>query len=212
MDHEKTTLILVRHGECDGNKEGMFRGNKDFPLNSRGMRQADEVGRALANLTIDRIYSSPLLRAKQTAHAIAGKVGLSVVECPEINNISLGRWEGRRKDEIAEEEPELWSLWLNAPEKLNFPGMEPLTNVMKRSREKLDSLVELHRGKTIALVSHRTVLKPLVSSCIGIGDPWFWKLHFDTASISVMVHDGRGYSLTALNRTDHLSDYESEWN
>lgn len=209
---DKTTLILIRHGECDGNVKGMFRGQMDFPLNERGLKQAEEAGEAAKKLGIEAIYSSPLLRARQTAQAVAEACGLPVMDCPGVNNVCLGAWQGRIKEEIAKEEPELWKTWLNAPEDLAFPGMEPLTEVMARSRATLDDIAESHRGGTVAVVSHRTTLKPLVASCLGIPKPWFWRLHFDTASLTTLLHDHKGYSLLKLNVTDHLSEYISEWN
>ncbi|PIE55574.1 MAG: phosphoglycerate mutase [Dethiosulfovibrio peptidovorans] len=207
-----TTVVLIRHGECAGNVQGLFRGARDFPLNACGKRQAKEVAEAATHLSIEHLYTSPLLRARETAQVIGDKIGLSPVEAHEITNVSLGSWEGRKKEEIAQESPELWEIWLNTPEKLQAPGIEPLTAVMQRSRKKLDSLVKKHHGETIALVSHRTVLKPLLSSCIGIQEPWFWRLHFDTASISIMICKKGYYSLVALNRVEHLKNHETEWN
>lgn len=212
MCTNKTTVLFIRHGECSGNLEGMFRGQKDFPLNKRGIEQAREVAQELADQKFKRIYSSPLLRAAQTAEAIGKKLNMPVETCEDINNISLGRWEGRYKDEIASQEPDLWEKWMNNPEELNFPGMEPLEEVMKRSRKALDEMIRINEGSTFAVVTHRTVLKPLFSSCLGIKTPWFWRLHFDTASVSTLSHDQRGYSLISFNRTDHLSEYISEWN
>lgn len=212
MAERKTTVILVRHGECDGNVQGMFRGQLDLPLNKRGLKQAIEAGEATKTMNIKAIYSSPLLRARQTAQSIADACSLKVIDCQGINNVSLGSWEGRLKDQIASEEPLLWDTWMNNPEDLRFPGMEPLPEVMIRSRAALDEIVNRHRGETVAIVSHRTTLKPLVASCIGVPKPWFWKFHFDTASLTVMTYEKRGYSLIQLNRTDHLSEYRSEWN
>lgn len=212
MDRKQTKIILVRHGECDGNVKGMFRGQMDFPLNDRGMKQAMETGEALRKAGIKHVYSSPLTRARQTAEAIAEASGLRVQICEGVTNIHLGPWEGRLKKDIAREEPALWELWLNRPEDLNFPDMEPLDNVMNRSRDALDRLVDRHGGETISVVSHRTTLKPLLASCLGVSKPWFWRFHFDTASFSVLLHDQRGYSILALNKTDHLSEFETEWN
>ncbi len=212
MNKGKTTVILIRHGECDGNAKDMFRGQMDFPLNERGLKQASEAGQAAKLLGIDAIYSSPLLRARQTAQAVADACGLQVLECPGINNVCLGDWEGRAKAEIAIEQPKLWETWLKNPEDLDFPGMEPLTEVMVRARAALDDIVERHRGGTVALVSHRTTLKPLVASCMEVPKPWFWRFHFDTASLTTLLNDEIGYSLLHLNMTCHLSEYRSEWN
>ncbi|MBP3849048.1 MAG: histidine phosphatase family protein, partial [Pyramidobacter sp.] len=60
--------------------------------------------------------------------------------------------------------------------------------------------------------THRTVLKPLVPYCLDMPRPWFWKFHFDNASISILIHDDKGYSLFSLSRIDHLTSLNREWN
>lgn len=76
----------------------------------------------------------------------------------------------------------------------------------------LDRGVAKYRGKTFAAVTHRTVIKPLLAGCLGIASPYFWKVHMDTGSYSILVHDDlHGYSLFSLNRTDHLSGFITEW-
>jgi len=67
QDFKGTLIILVRHGECEGNIKGMFRGRTDFPLNERGLIQAQDLAKELKNFSIKHIYSSPLTRARQTA-------------------------------------------------------------------------------------------------------------------------------------------------
>ncbi|MDY3867947.1 MAG: histidine phosphatase family protein, partial [Pyramidobacter sp.] len=205
--------ILVRHGECSANAEGRFRGRMDFPLNDTGMLQAEQTASAIEKLRPAALYSSPLLRAVQTLTPAAQRLGLEITIDDALNNVLLGSWEGRLKKEIAAEFPDLWNQWLNEPENLHFPGMESLTDVARRSRQFIDSLVRTHAGQTIAVCTHRTVLKPLVPNCLGIPVPWFWRFHFDNASISIMLcEQDRGYSLFSLNDTHHLSTLSREWN
>jgi len=210
--HERTTILLARHGECRGNVEGLFRGRVDFPLNERGLRQAAELGSALRPYSPEAVMTSPLLRAKDTARAIAGACSIRVEEDEGFNNISLGIWEGRPKTEIAERYPGQWKIWLENPERLAVEGAESLDDVLRRSMAALDRGVAKYRGKTFAAVTHRTVIKPLLAGCLGIASPYFWKVHMDTGSYSILVHDDlHGYSLFSLNRTDHLSGFITEW-
>ena len=210
--HERTTILLARHGECRGNVEGLFRGRVDFPLNERGLRQAAELGSALRPYSPEAVMTSPLLRAKDTARAIAGACSIRVEEDEGFNNISLGIWEGQPKTEIAERYPGQWKIWLENPERLAVEGAESLDDVLRRSMAALDRGVAKYRGKTFAAVTHRTVIKPLLAGCLGIASPYFWKVHMDTASYSILVHDDlHGYSLFSLNRTDHLSGFTTEW-
>lgn len=209
---ERTTILLARHGECRGNIEGLFRGRVDFPLNERGLRQAAELGAALRPYIPKAVVTSPLLRAKDTARAIAAACSIPVEEDEGFNNTCLGIWEGRPKKEIAGLYPEQWKIWLENPERLAVEGAESMDDVLRRSMAALDRGVAKYRGKTFAAVTHRTVIKPLLAGCLGIPSPYFWKVHMDTGSYSILVHDDlHGYSLFSLNRTDHLSGFTTEW-
>ncbi len=208
----RTTIILVRHGECRGNIEGLFRGRHDFPLNENGLRQAAEVASKLAGLSPVAVFTSPLLRAVQTAEAIAQASSAPLIVEEGLNNISLGRWEGRQKKEVARDHPEEWRLWLENPELLQIEDGESMDSVLKRSLSALDRIVTDYSGKTVAAVTHRTVIKPMLAGCLGIRSPYFWRLHMDTAAYSVLLFDSvQGYSLYSLNQTGHLSEFHTEW-
>jgi len=208
----RTTIFIVRHGECAGNREGLFRGRCDFPLNETGIRQAEALALELKGLGLTRIYTSPLARATETARIIADACGADFETRAGFNNMSLGEWEGRPKREVMEEFPEEWSLWIEHPDRLHVPGGESLPDVQRRAFSNLDHLVRTHPGETFAVVSHRAVIKPLLAACLGIAEPSFWKLHVDTASYSILVHEEkRGYCLTLLNQNKHLAEVIQEW-
>lgn len=209
---EGTLIILVRHGECEGNIKGMFRGRADFPLNKRGFIQAQDLAQELKKFPLKHIYTSPLSRARQTAEVISQECGVKVNIEEQLNNIELGSWEGRFMKEIAELYPKEWELWVYNPEKLKVENMETLYDVQRRAKDCLDSLVSRHNGEVLVIVSHRAVLKPLIAACINIPPPYFWKIHFDTASYSLLSHkEGRGYCLVQLNQTKHLREYVTQW-
>lgn len=206
-----TTIILIRHGETMGNRDGLFRGRKDFPLNENGLTQATLLSQELSGWDLGAVYSGPLSRAKETARRVADPHGLSVVEEPPFTNIALGDWEGRRKVEIERDHPDLWQIWVSTPERLERPGAETLFQVQERSHRALERIVQEHTGKTVVVVGHRAVLKPLIARCLSIAEPYFWKIHLDTAGYSILEHTpDRGYMLTLLNQTRHLQDVVRE--
>ena len=212
QDFKGTLIFLVRHGECEGNIKGMFRGRADFPLNKRGLVQAQDLAREFKKIPVKYIYSSPLYRARQTAEAISQQCGVEIKIEESFNNIELGSWEGRFMKEIAEQYPEEWELWVYNPEKLKVKDMETLYDVRKRAKTCLDNLVSKHSGETLAVVSHRAVLKPLIAACLNIASPYFWKIHLDTASYSLLSHKKeRGYCMMQLNQNKHLKEYVTEW-
>jgi broad specificity phosphatase PhoE len=202
-------IYLIRHGETQANRDGVFRGRGEVPLSAAGLRQAGELRDYFATLPVQRVFSSPLQRAAQTAAICFPE---SAVELQElVNNLDLGAWSGRRKKEIAAQEPELWRRWLEEPEKMSFPGGESLAAMKARAR-RFNRLLAAAREERIAVVTHRSVLKALLAEAMGLGGRWFWKFHLDNASVSVLLHDAvRGFVLAKLNRTEHLSDFVFEW-
>ncbi len=203
------TIYLIRHGETQANRDGIFRGRGEVALSADGLKQAQELCAYFSVREVQRVFSSPLRRAVQTAAACFP--GRAIEQQELVNNLDLGRWTGRNKKEIAAEEPELWRHWLEEPERMSFPGGESLAAVKARARAFNRLLVDAGE-ESFAVVSHRSVLKCLLAETLGLGSRWFWKFHLDNASVSVLLHDPlRGFVLAKFNDTAHLKDYVFEW-
>ncbi|MCU0236526.1 MAG: histidine phosphatase family protein [Acidobacteria bacterium] len=203
------TIYLIRHGETQANREGVFRGRGEVPLSPQGLKQAEELRAHFADLKVQRVFSSPLRRAAATAAACFPGRAIELQEL--VNNLDLGGWSGRKKKEIAAEEPELWRRWLEEPERMSFPGGESLAAVKARARA-FNRLLAAAGEERIAVVSHRSVIKCLLAEALGLGSRWFWKFHLDNASVTMLLHDPlRGFVLAKLNDTTHLSAYVFEW-
>ncbi len=202
----KTTLVLIRHGETEMNVGNVFRGRRDIPLTDNGRTQADQLARALCDWPLTAVYSSPLQRAAETARRVAGPHGLPVTPADEFQNICLGEWEGRSKEEVREEYPRLWKQWVEAPEDLQLAGAETLGDVRERVSRGLGLLMERHAGSTVAVISHRSVLKVALAVILGLERDFFWKFYLDNCSYSLVErHPQLGYTLVCLNETCHLS-------
>jgi probable phosphoglycerate mutase len=206
-----TTIILIRHGETKGNREGLFRGQMDFPLNENGEQQARDLAHALKNYDLKAVYASPLARAKTTAEIVASPHNLKIEIESGFTNINLGLWQGKPKAEIQERFPDLWQLWITEPERLQLPQGETLGEVQNRSFEALVEITQKHSGQSVAIVSHRAVLKPLLARALGVNPPYFWRFHLDNGSYSILEYTPqRGYILTLLNEIQHLRDFIKE--
>jgi len=203
-------IYFIRHGESAGNREDRFRGRFDFPLNENGIRQAEALRQELTNIEFGAIYSSPLSRALQTARILSDQRQPVIIE-EGFNNISLGEWENTPKAVVREKYPDLWKLWTTTPEKLSFPGMETLAQVRQRSFAALKELINKHRDGRIAIVTHRAVIKPLFAAMLNIPEPYFWKIHMDTAAYSIAEYRSeRGFTFTLINQNKHLDDFIRE--
>jgi len=204
-----TEIYLIRHGETVANREGIFRGRLDFPLNENGLIQAEALAEELKRVEFAAIFSSPLTRAVQTAEAIARRHNLTPIIDDGFQNINLGIWQGKDKGEVKRDFPELWRLWDEEPENLLVPGGERLADVRRRAKRSLDRIVEDYKGKKIAVVSHRSVLKCLLAEILNMKENYFWKFHFDTASYSILEHS-RDYTIYLFNETKHLKNFIRE--
>jgi broad specificity phosphatase PhoE len=201
---EMTTIYLIRHGETEWNKEEIFRGRTDISLNEVGFREAELIGEYLKGKDIHVIYSSPLLRAKETARRIAQVFNLKVQLLEGIIDMSFGKWEGRPLREVRIHDGELYQQWREQPHLVKLPGGESLDEVRMRAMAALEAVMESYHGNNIVLVSHRVINKVILCGILGIDNSHFWQISQDTAAINLIQFKEGKYILSLLNETCHL--------
>lgn len=199
-----TSIYLVRHGQTAWNKEEIFRGKTDVPLDETGLRQAELAGEYFKDIKIQGVYSSPLSRAWQTAERIARVHNLRVQPLDGLLDMSFGNWEGQAHQEIQKTDPETYRQWREEPHLARLPGGETLDNVRKRAMASLEEVIEKHPEETIVLVSHRVVNKVLLCGILGIDNSHFWQIAQDTTAINLIQYRKGKYILSLMNETCHL--------
>ena len=93
-------FFLIRHGRTEWNSQGRYQGSIDVPLDETGKKQAEMLAKSLACVSIDKVWSSPLERAKDTALCISGEQGCPLEIHEGLGEISHGEWEGRYAEEV----------------------------------------------------------------------------------------------------------------
>jgi broad specificity phosphatase PhoE len=199
-----TKVYLVRHGQTAWNLEEVFRGRMDIPLDDTGQKEVHLAGEALKDETIHAIYSSPLSRSMETAENIAKFQNLDVIPLEAIMDISYGDWEGMRLGDVRKKYPDLYTLWLQEPHKVNFPNGESLEQVRTRTMAAINKLVEKHQNQTIAMVAHRVPNKVICCSLLGIENNNFWRIQQDTASTNLFIYKDNQWIISYLNDTSYL--------
>jgi broad specificity phosphatase PhoE len=199
-----TSIYLVRHGQTAWNKEEIFRGRSDVPLDETGKRQAELAGEYLKERKIHAIYSSPLARARETALRIASFFSLDVQPLPGMIDMSFGEWEGRPLAEIRRTEADLYRQWRESPQHVKFRGGESLDQVSVRAMTALEDLIGREPEKNLIVVSHRVVNKVIICGILGIDLSYFWQIAQDAAAINLIQFKEGKYVLTLLNETCHL--------
>jgi probable phosphoglycerate mutase len=163
MLSKRTILYFVRHGQTEGNEQGRWQGHLDSPLTDLGVKQAEWLGEALSNETIDCIYTSSSPRAKRTAELIRGSRDIPLFESDELKEIHLGEWEGRSQEEIRQTDPVRLHHFLNDPEKFQAPGGESYADVFHRTVAYISTIIDLHAGQSVLVVAHTVVVKVLMN-------------------------------------------------
>ncbi|MFP7364385.1 bifunctional RNase H/acid phosphatase [Corynebacterium callunae] len=202
---DPTRLLLLRHGQTAMSAARQYSGRSNPPLSALGEQQATAAARRLAQRGgIDAIVSSPLLRTRQTAEAVADALGMKVRIVDGLIETDFGLWDGKTFDEARDLDPELHDKWLKdtsvAP-----PGGESLQAVHRRVKGVRQELQKEYGAANVLVVSHVTPIKSLVRQALDAGPAFFKKAHLDLASLSITeFHDEGPSCLRLFNDTSHL--------
>ena len=162
-----TRLFLVRHGATDATEEGRFSGATAAQLSEQGRWQAARLGERMAHENVTAVYASPLSRALDTAHIIAGYCGRDVATRDGLREISHGHWEGKTRDEVEHQFAGEYAAWEADPFTFAPAGGESGVAVLARSLPVLREIVTAHPGEHVLVVSHKATLRLLLSSLLG---------------------------------------------
>ncbi len=164
-----TTLLFIRHGETDWNRQQRFQGQIDVPLNGTGRAQAQRLGERLAAQPFDLLISSDLQRAQETAAPLARAWGQHLQLVPGLREQGFGEWEGLDVPTIKARHGALWPQWLQHDGDFALPGGgESLREFHARVLVAVQQLVAQHTGRRLALVTHGGVLDMLWRSAQGL--------------------------------------------
>ncbi|MGC8836971.1 MAG: histidine phosphatase family protein [Anaerolineae bacterium] len=210
-----THLILVRHAESDANRLGLWQGgNVDGTLTPLGHLQAARVAERLAEWKppVQRLYSSPLRRAVQTAEPIAQRLGLDLIFHPDLREIGVGQVSGLTTEEFAQRFPDFYERWLNKDDlDFTWPGGEQRRAFFQRVSRAIGEILALHQGETVVLVTHAGAIRAAVAGLLGPrGAPW-WSYKVGNASITYLTVTPAGEAdLVLLGDTVHLDPLQEE--
>ncbi|KUM90184.1 MULTISPECIES: bifunctional RNase H/acid phosphatase [Streptomyces] len=202
------TFVLLRHGETPLTPQKRFSGSggTDPSLSEVGREQAERAAAALAGRgTIQHILASPLARTRQTAAAVADRLGIEVTVEDGLIETDFGAWEGLTFGEVRERYPEDLTTWLSDPEAEPTGGGESFAATATRIAATRDKLVAAYAGRTVLLVTHVTPIKTFVRLALGAPPESLFRMELSAASMSVVAYyaDGNA-SVRLLNDTSHL--------
>lgn len=184
---------IIRHGSTAWNLEGRAQGNTDIPLNEEGISEAQKLAERLKREKWDILYSSDLLRAKQTAEIIKNSIGTPIQLDSRLREVGGGLIEGTTEEERI-------SKWGRNWRELDL-GIEHTGLVVARGLSIIEEINHFHQNQNILIVSHGSFIKQMLIELI----PNFnEKESLKNTSLTTLVMDNRGWDFELYNCTIHI--------
>ena len=203
---QATRIIAIRHGETAWNVDARLQGHLDVELNAKGFWQADQVARALADESVDAIYTSDLMRAWHTASAIEKAIGAPVIANQGLRERGFGSYEGKTYAELEAQWPDAALRWRKREPDWAPPGGETLFDLRQRVSTTVAALAQQHIGGQIVMVAHGGVMDVLYRLATGqdLQAPRTW--HLGNAAINRLLWTAEGLTLVGWGDTSHLEE------
>jgi len=160
-----TTLLLVRHGETDWNRERRWQGHTDRVLNETGRMQARTLAAELAEERLAAVYSSDLVRARETAEILATPHGLAVRLDSRLREVDVGEWSGLTNAEIEQRFPDGFDRRLGGG--VGWERGETYDEMGSRVVAAIHEIAAAHPDETVAVVTHGGAMRAVWLACGG---------------------------------------------
>lgn len=192
-------IIIIRHGQTESNVQNRYVGWTDVPLNKRGFEQVDETCKRLEGFKADKIYTSPLLRAYQTAEILQKQIGGELIIAEELREHNFGIFDNLSHSEILENHKDHYSEWIKDWINFRISEGESAREVYERNNRFIKNEVLKLQLEKVVVVSHFGCIRNILSILLDIGIEKTWHFKVDNASITKVKFEDGYPVLTLLN-------------
>jgi probable phosphoglycerate mutase len=197
-------IYIVRHGTTPWNEKKKLQGSVDKELNEAGRRVARLTGEGVRDIPFDRIYSSPLKRAYETAELIRNGREIPIDTDDRLKEIDFGDYEGQCATELEKDETQDFRFFFSEPEKYRASGSgEELEDLCRRTKEFMQQVIEPQKNELdrIMIVGHGAMNKSIMCHILGHSIEKFWSGGLQTNCGVIIVRlDEEGYHLVEENK------------
>ena len=199
------TIYLTRHGLTEWNVNRRMQGWGNGELTEKGVNDAKALGKRLANVPIDKVYSSSSKRAYETAQYIIGDREISLIQMDDLREMNFGDWDGRIREEVEAEYPEDFKIFWETPHLYDRNSGETFEHVRKRAIRALEHIIEENKEGTVLIVTHSIFLRVLMTYIkdIPLSDVFKATPPGNTSLFKLEVKDGE-LSLIFENDMQHV--------
>jgi alpha-ribazole phosphatase len=189
-------LILIRHGQTDCNRDGIYIGRTDVPLNKTGKESARRMGSILQKEAITAFYASDLQRCRQTAELL--KLDKEIIYSEKLREIDFGLWEGLTYEDIVRLHPDTLDCWQKDLQQFQAPQGESFCAMQERVVSQIGHIREHHTGKVV-VVTHGGCMRALMTHYLFHSSDDRWKIRFQNGAITRICFSEDVITLLSLN-------------
>lgn len=202
-----TRILLIRHGESEANRNNIFAGQIDPDLQDKGIEQAKLTAKFInEKYKIDKIYSSDLKRAYNTAIELSKLTGIDIVKDEGMREIEAGEWEGKLFEELINLFPDDFKKWMHNIEEARCTGGETVKAMAFRVYSAIEKIASENIGKTVAVATHATPIRAILTIVkhgnIGKMNDVGW---VSNASVTELLYENGKFEVVAEGQDEHLS-------
>lgn len=200
------TIYLVRHGATGYNDQDLFQGVLDNSLSERGRQESEKLARRLKDETIDIMYHSPLVRARQTAEIINRYHQVELCQVDGFIEMDMGNWEGLNFFKVVKEQAEIYQQLISDPG-AKIPGGESFDQLFNRVKPGVDKVMACNE-KSILISAHAMVNRGILGHLLGLEPTKARKFRMDNCAFSRLLLyrtlEGENIVVDIWNSVDHL--------
>jgi len=203
-----TKIYLIRHAEAEGNLYRRVHGHFDSNITELGLRQIKALRDRFAEVHVDALYSSDLVRAQSTARAIGVARGMETQTTPRLREVNMGRWEDLTWATLERDEAEQLAFYARDPARWEVG--EPYKEKVQRISGVVRELAEKHPEETICIVSHGCMIRTLLGTIMGLPSERIAEIaHCDNTGVAYLEYDAGEFQIHYMNDASHLTEETS---
>lgn len=201
-----TRFLLIRHGESEANKNNVFAGHLDAKLSERGLEQARETAKFVAEkYKVDKVYASDLQRAFITGKTSADLLGLETVPMSELREIHAGKWDGMVFSDIRKAYSQDFERWQTDIGNAHCTEGETTAQLYHRIMTALNGIADENEGKTVLIATHATPIRVALTQAL-YGDVLKMKqvAWVSNASVTELIRENGVWTAVEISQDKHL--------
>jgi probable phosphoglycerate mutase len=181
-------ILIARHGETEWNTIGRMQGQQNSPLTDTGLAQAKELARVVDGYDVERIVSSPLGRATETATIVAEHTGLPVETDHRLREIDIGAYSGLTKDEVHDRDPEFFERREENKWTCRWPDGESYADASERVGDFVRQADSLHDS---VILAHRSLNRVFLGQLVDLSPAEILSIEQENDAVFEVTADGR---------------------